>query len=254
MNEKLEEKRRKLDEARKAAEKADNSDLGTPGGNDDLPPDAIVTKHGDVVLHGQEVDPTETNAMGERAINNPEGNVSDVNRDTDTDGDADGNPLTWGHQGIDKGIEPQTTDPRVNPEGGNPLYGQGDMKTYDPSTLPAGSPIPGVVAPTQGDGQYEGNANIPGTRTAPTNERRDPEDLSNVASPRVSARTEAELARGKEVIGKKSDEREEAQQRRTVVTDAGDDADGEKGRKAAERKAATKADTKSSKTENKSKK
>jgi hypothetical protein len=252
MNEKLEEKRRKLDEARKAAERADNSDLGTPG-NDDLPPDAIVTKHGDVVLHGEEVDPNETNAMGERAINNPEGNVSDVNRDTDTDGDADGNPLTWGHQGIDKGIEPQTTDPRVNPQGENPLYGQGDMKTYDPATLPAGSPIPGVVAPTQGDGQYEGNVSIPGTRTAPHGDQVGAGDLSNV-SPRISARTQAELDRGKQIIGQKEDERATAQQRRTVVTDADDDADGEKGRKAAEKKAASKADTKSSKTENKSKK
>lgn len=238
MNDKLAEKRKRLDEAQARklagldANPDDNSDLGYDP--DDLPAGATVTSHGDVVVNGEEVDPTETNAMGQPGITNPEGSTSDVNRDADTDGDADGNPLTWGHQGIDKGIEPQTTDPRVNPQGGNPLHGEGGMKTYDPTTLPAGSPTPGVVAPTQEEGQYKGNTSEPG-------------DLSGV-SPRVSARTQAEMARGADALGRRQNENETVQQRRTIVTDVNDDPDGDKGAKAADKKAADKkaADSKKS--------
>lgn len=251
MDEKLAEKRRKLDEAR-ARKQADNSELGAP--EDNLPPDAVVHKDGDVTLHGQVVDPTETNAMGQPALSNPEGHTSDVNRDTDTDGDADGDPLTWGHQGIDKGIEPQTTDPRINPSPTNDQAATGEMQTYDPSklALPAGSPIPGVVAPTQQEGQFVGNASVSGTYTAPHSDQVFQNgDLSEV-SPRISARTQAEIQRGKEAVQGRNDEanrvqqraREVERERRTVVTDADADPDGDKGRKAAEKAAPKKGPAK----------
>lgn len=234
MNDKLAEKRRKLDEAR-ARQGADNSDLGTVN-KEDLPADAIVTQHGDVVLHGKEVDPNETNAMGERAINSPEGNVSDINRDTDTDGDADGDPMTWGHQGIDTGPMPPTSDPRVNPVGAG-LNEDGTPIRPD-TTLPAGTPAPSL-APAQTQNAVPGSTNVAGTTTA------DGRNLEGV-SPRISARTQAELDRGKEAIGRKDKERTANQQRsRTVITDADEDEGGEKGRKAAEKKASdTKKTTK----------
>lgn len=63
-----------------------------------------------------------------------------------------------------------------------------------------------------------------------------------VLSKRLSAKTEAEMNRGKEIVGsrERSAPKAKASETRTVVTDADDDPDGEKGRKAAEDKKASK--------------
>ena len=213
MNAKLEEKRKKLDEerARKDAERrqaqaegreyVETGTEGEDGGVEDT-----------VTINSTEVDPNETNKMGEQAVppdgTNPEGNVSDPNRDTDTHGATDGSPLTHGFQHGNDKILPQTSDPNVNPEGagrdGEIARAQdtgGDAKARE------------AVAPQQ-------------------------------VSPRTSERTAAEQARGKELIEKRNNERNERMadaDRNTVVTDVDDDPDGEKGRKAADKKAASKS-------------
>lgn len=87
----LEEKRKRIDEARKAAE------VGKP-------------------------DPSETNKVGQPAapdgvVTEGEAGVSDPNRDTDTHGATDGLTGTSGYQHGNDLILPQTTDPKVNPTG-----------------------------------------------------------------------------------------------------------------------------------------
>jgi hypothetical protein len=58
---------------------------------------------------------------------------------------------------------------------------------------------------------------------------------------RISKRTEAELARGREAVATKNEAREQATRGRVTVTDADDDPKGEKGKEAVEKAAKSKA-------------
>lgn len=206
MTTKLEEKRKRIEDAKRAA-KLEGRDYVEP--NDD----------GDNT--GEEVgkpDPSETNKVGQPAapdgvVTEGEAGVSDPNRDTDTHGATDGLTGTSGYQHGNNLVLPQTTDPDVNPTGA------------------------GLREPTDEEIAEDTGGQDPKEAEAARIEN---------TSPRTSERTNAELQRGAEAVKVKTDERDSrlAREPNTVVTDYKEDPTGEKGRKALDAKASKKADAK----------
>lgn len=116
---------------------------------------------------------------------------------------------------------------KLDPEAMGDVKGDGgDAKDY-----PEGDPDKALGVPVYEHGLAETRLGVDVFQTA-----------QNARETRVSARTQAEIERGRKAASDAKISRETARNGRTVVTDVSDDPEGEEGRRKAEAEAKAKAD------------